>query len=441
MKRLFLSLFAFVLLVGSASAQEDVMKAFKAAKKAYGSYTLDQENKADMLSTAREKIDIAIKGIDGVEDKERAKIWSVMGNVYNSLAAKDLAEKTVNAAYKPEGNFALKSFEGFNNALKTAQKKWETKGALEGLLEAATHLSNMGANQYEDKDYSGAFESFNAVLNAHDVLSKNDMKTTLESETAVNDMRYAAGLSAYSAERLTDAQPIFEKLMDAKYDKASVYEVLYKCNLANDEAKAISMLEAGRKLFPNDVGLLFAEINHYLKAGKLDVLTGKLKLAIEKEPNNVTLYNTLGNVYDNLCQTEMEAGNNAKSQEYFDLAMDQYSQALEKDDKNFDAIYSLGALYYNKAASVSKELVALESDYSKEGMRKYEAKKAEVFAEFDKSLPYFQKAEALDPNDKNTLIALGEIFAKKDDIEKAKEFKTRLDNVAAGKTNKPYFKN
>jgi len=66
-----------------------------------------------------------------------------------------------------------------------------------------------------------------------------------------------------------------------------------------DKSGAGSILSEGREKFPNDAGLLFAEINLYLKDGRLNELTARLEQAIEQEPNNVSLYVTLGNVYDN----------------------------------------------------------------------------------------------------------------------------------------------
>jgi hypothetical protein len=60
---------------------------------------------------------------------------------------------------------------------------------------------------------------------------------------------------------------------------------------------------------------------------------------------------------------------------------------------------------------------------------------------FDQALPYFQKAESLDPNDTNTLIALNEIYARKED-ELSLEFKKRLDTVrSGGKNASSHFKN
>jgi hypothetical protein len=63
-----------------------------------------------------------------------------------------------------------------------------------------------------------------------------------------------------------------------------------------------------------------------------------------------------------------------------------------------------------------------------------------MISEFDKALPYFKKAESINSNDQNTLIALKEIFAKKNDMKMSGEFKSRLETVqGGGKNAKSYF--
>ena len=48
---------------------------------------------------------------------------------------------------------------------------------------------------------------------------------------------------------------------------------------------------------------------------------------------------------------------------------------------------------------------------------------------FDKALPYFEQAEKIEPKDKNTLIALKEIFAKKSQFDKSNAYKTKLESL------------
>src|SRR5690606_4134777 len=111
-----------------------------------------------------------------------------------------------------------------------------------------------------------------------------------------------------------------------------------------DVNAAYQYLKAGREKYPDEVSLLFAEINHFLKIGKLDELINKLKMAIDKEPDNVSLYITMGSVFDKLYQNEFEAGHAEKAAEYFDGALEYYNKTLEKNPKEFGAQYGIGAL-------------------------------------------------------------------------------------------------
>ena len=188
-------------------------------------------------------------------------------------------------------------------------------------------------------------------------------------------------------------------------------------------------MQKGRTLYPDDSNLLFAEINSFLKKGKLNELIDKLKLAVAKEPNNMSIKTTLGNVYDNMCQKEWEKGDMVKAQEYFNESLKYYQEALDKEPSNVVALYSIGALYYNYAAIVSKEANKLSNDYSSAGTKKYKEKQAEMEAYFDKALPYFEQADKFDNKDVNTLIALKEIYAKKGKFDKSNEIKVRLESL------------
>ncbi|MBP8943588.1 MAG: hypothetical protein KBG76_15410, partial [Saprospiraceae bacterium] len=190
----------------------------------------------------------------------------------------------------------------------------------------------------------------------------------------------------------------------------------------------------------------------FIRLGKLEALVEKLKAAITKEPNNVSLYTTLGNVYDNLYQKDsmiMENKNGTYtilasiiSNTNYQNAESYFTKASELDATNADAHYGQGAFHYNVAARMTAILNKLADDYSKEGTKKYEAIKVEVFGMFDKSLPSFNKAESLNPNDRNCLIALKEIYARKNEFDLSNEFKKRLEVLeAGGKNETSYNKN
>lgn len=437
MKKLILGMFAFVLFAASLQAQDA-----KEAKKALNAFNLDQNNK--------EKLKEAVEAIDGTpsgEDADDPSFYLTKGDVYNTLANQVAIIKQTGLGSEEElpqvDMVAVKAFKAFTTAIEKNEaakkpKKFYTKDALKGLAEVQGHLYNNGIYAYEAQNYGAAYANFAAGLEVHDILKANGEASTLDDEAALMDQKYLTGLAALNNKMLNMAGPIFEELYKADYDKAAIYEALYTLNSSADDADmdaAYQYLKVGREKYPEEVSLLFAEINHFLKIGKLNELIGKLKTAIEKEPENLTLYVTMGSVYDNLYQREAKEGNQEKADEYFAEALNYYNQTLAKNPKDFDAQYSVGALYYNRAANMTNELNELANDFSKEGMKKYEAKKAEIFEEFDKALPFFQKAESLDPNSVNTLIALKEIYARKDDLDTSNKFKDRLENVQNGGTN------
>ena len=158
----------------------------------------------------------------------------------------------------------------------------------------------------------------------------------------------------------------------------------------------------------------------------MESLISKLEKAAQLDPNNVSIYVTLGQIYDKLYQ-DNAAKDPAKAEEDFNKAMSYYNQAVTRDPKSFDAIYSIGALWYNKAAAYSIELNELSNDYTPAGTKKYDAKKAQMDETFVKALPFFQQAEELNPKDVNTLIALKEIYARQDKFDLVETYKKKLE--------------
>ncbi len=439
MRKLFASLL-FIFSVLACTFAQDAKKAMNNASRALTAYNIDPTSNKPKL---KEAVDAIMEAETSDEVKATVKFWQTKGEIYGEIASQVMTVRQLGLGSLDElpavDNPAVEAFESYKKAFSTGEKKFEKKDALKGIQESQTVLYSLGIYAFEDTKYENAYKAFNAVMEAHDLLKANGEASSLDDQAALLDQLYVTGLAAMNAGHKEKALETFEKLNGMDHGRAAVYEALYSLKAESDREAAYKFLEEGRKKFPEEVSLLFAEINHFLALGQLDNLIDKLKTAIQKEPDNMSLYTTLGNVYDNLYQKETTAGNKDKANEYFQNALEYFDKALSKDPKNFDGNYSMGALYYNRAAAMTQDLKALDGDYTKEGIRKYEEKKKEIFLEFDKALPYFKKAESLDPNDINTLIALKEIFARKDDLATSNEIKSRLDTVQAGGKNATSF--
>ncbi len=443
MKQILFALLGFLMVADVASAQEDGTKLAKSAGKALTSYNIDPANNGAKLDEAKTKIDQALQTADA---QAIAQAWITKGDVYSTILARDMAKRQIPAnATMPltDDNGALTAFEAYKKGFDIATKKFEKTDAIKGISGVQGDLINIGSAKYEAGEYEKAYYSFQASLASHEMLKGAAEKSLLDDPKAFEEQVYYTAYVARLAKRNPDALTYYDMLYKQGTTRPGVYEGIYeiKKEMSDlDGAKAI--LEEGRKKFPDDSALLFAEINSYLASGKLSELTDRLKLAITKEPDNIGLYVTLGNVYDNLYQAALKDKNEAKTTEYFNEAKKVYGDALAKDPKNADATYAMGALYYNKAAFRTQELMKMPEDFSAAGQKKYDAANNEIKALFEEALPFFQKAEKLNPNDVNTLIALSEIYARKGDEAVSAEFKKRVTTVQEGKKNaESYFKN
>ncbi|NRB63088.1 MAG: hypothetical protein HRU40_08720 [Saprospiraceae bacterium] len=439
MKKLILGLLAVALVVGAVHGQ-DAKKLEKEANRALGKYNLDQSGNKAELAVAMTASDKAVEA-----DANMGAAWNTRGNVYSAIATQLVTDRQLGMGLSeglPEAEMpAVTAFDSYKMGLEKALKKFETKDAVKGIQGLMGTLSNQGIFDYEDGNYVTAYTHFVALLNAHELLVDNGEESGLKTED-YNRQMYITGLAAMQGQKMDEAETYFQKLYDMEYDEPAIYEALYTLKAKKTSPEdAYAILEKGKEKYPDDISLLFAEINHYLKLGKSAELIDKLGRAIEAEPENASLYSVMGNAHETLYQNAAEAGNTEEAAELFDKALEWYDKAKNVDPTNITAIYSAGALYYNKAAQLTQKMLEMQDDYSKEGIERYNKMRDEVLGEFENALPYFKQAEQIDPNDLNTLIALKEIFAKKDDLEMSNEFKDRLENVQNGGQNESYFKN
>lgn len=183
-----------------------------------------------------------------------------------------------------------------------------------------------------------------------------------------------------------------------------------KISGVNDEARKIQektfkVNDAKRKLASqkDQVDLYIDELKRNKAKLKATVPAkqGPIKAQIAKLESTLTEYNTaLNDFKSDLLKAESEVGDvvanasklaelNAKIAEFRkDLPM-YYSKAIEVDENYYDALYQLGAYYYNEAVEIKKKVDNMDMDtYKKEG----KSVEALVSTKYETALPYFEKA-------------------------------------------------
>ncbi|HRG58364.1 MAG TPA: tetratricopeptide repeat protein [Bacteroidia bacterium] len=374
-----------------------------------GYYNKDKD--VNDLIEAKKYIDLAT--LDA-ETSSKAKTWAnraeIYMNLHNSKDAKvvDLKKGALDEATK-----------AYSQTLKL-DEKGNFPQAKQGLKVCAIIASNAGIEHFKNQRYPEALENFEKAIQI------NESQQLVDSNAIYN-----AGLSAEKSQNFDKAIQYFQKAIDIKYggdaDGPLLYSLLAEGYLKKgDKDKYIGTIQKGRAAYSNDKQLILSELNYFIEAGRYKEAITNLELAMAKEPNNEIYPFNIGVIYDNMANPG--EGKTAPSEkefnEFVDKAEASYKKALEINPNYFDALYNIGALYFNRAVKQS-EIVNNIKDNAK-----FKIESAKVDEIFKKSLPYLEKGEEIRTNDvktyKDLISTLQKLYLMTEQTEKSVACKSRL---------------
>lgn len=337
------------------------------------------------LTKAKELIDIAVAND---KTKEDAKTWLYYGMIYAQIGVStDEAVKNLD----PEA--LSKALDAYTKASSLDTKKQLYLELSSSVMQLANTFYANGVTDFEGQKYQTAIDNFDKAGMANAVIDVVDTLTT-----------YATALSAANGGMNEIAKEKFSELIDMNYNNAGIYSEL--ANIYKKEEnfeKAEEVLAKGREKYPDDNGILIAEINILLGQGRFDEVVSKLKHSIELEPENPSLYLALGDSYKQLGDEEN--------------AINYYNEALEVNPDYFLALYNLGVMYYQKAFDLNMQANDLPFDETD----KYDKLIAESNEFFLQGLPYFEKAYEIDATDPDVVKALRQIYTSTKQMDKLKK--------------------
>lgn len=350
------------------------------------------------LDKAKKFIDLAILN---EQTKGQAKTWFYRGNIYLSISFTDEKSK-----YKILDTNAVQiSYDSYQKALELDPDVQHTdlspSSPMAGLAIIGGQFYNIGVELFQKNDMQGALEKFEKAKKVYTIVGQRDSLAS-----------YGAAICALQLKDNKKAKSFFEELSKNNFKQGLVYTqlaIIYKTE--GDTTKAANIISKGRKLLPNDLDIIIAEINIYLSTGKVTEAQDLLNLAVSKDPNNATLHFAIGVNMD-------EFGN-------FEQAEKSYKKAIELKNDYFEAHYNLGALYVNTAATIMEDANKLPITET----QKYDVLKLKADNLLEKALPELENAEKLNQKDKNTLITLKQLYARKGNLEKVKEYDDKIKNL------------
>ena len=315
-----------------------------------------QKDKTDIesLQKGRGFIEEAI-GSESTQGKP--KTWWVRGNIYLTIH-----ESKNDALVKEAGGEPLRI------AAESYQKAFELDAKYENAAEcyqkALIAYKNLGIIAFNEKDFTRSTDYFERVVTLSSKMGNTDKDGIQNTAVAaMNGGNYDKAIQYYS-------------MMLDQDTSGSMYAQVYKAYLAKgDTAKGIAKLDEARVKFPKNQALLTEKLNHLFRLQKNAEAEQLLKLAIENDPTNHTLYLAAGSTYESLGRMEE--------------AINAYKKAIEIKPEAWQAYYNLGAYHNNKG----KELQ--DAANNEKDNKKYEAGIKAADAQLQLALVNLEKAKEL----------------------------------------------
>jgi tetratricopeptide (TPR) repeat protein len=182
--------------------------------------------------------------------------------------------------------------------------------------------------------------------------------------------------------------------IDLKIDSTKYYTAVENFN------KAVDVFEEIKASNPKDNENLNLLLQAYYEANRIKEATSAFKLAVTNDPENKMNHYILG-LLDRMVDD-------------YEGAIKEFNEAIKIDPNFGDAIYDIGATYYNWGVKMKKDAVE-KGDESKEYKKK-----------FEEALPWMKKFAQIKKDDAKVWDTIGTIYAL---LGQSKEAEKALDEA------------
>lgn len=271
-------------------------------------------------------------------------------------------------------------------------------------------LVKYGVHLNESRDYAGAFKAFKMHVEMPDLPMMQDPKIQKEMprDTTYIQYKYYAAIFAVQSEMHEDAIALLEQLKDGEYEAISTNQFLYQEYVnVKDTVKFLETLQNAVVRFPQEPWFLQNLINYYIFTGQEQTAIDYLAQAIEREPN--------------VAQYHLIKGNLDENQGNYDAALADFDAALAIDPKMADAMAGKGRVYYNQAVKLNEAAANIVDN------KEYKKALDEMNEVFRQSLPFFEKAHEMAPEERSYIQTLKGLYYRFGMEDKENEMKALLE--------------
>ena len=367
------------------------------------------------FSSARAAINEALTN---EETKDLADTWYTAGLIgYQELSKEN--EKTYLGQARDEkraGEAVVESFDYWMKAADLAGQKVLDKKGNEVLADKKTYallqkkvleyyknqeLVKYGIYLNDQRDFATAYGVFQRHLSIPELsLMQNEkLQKEMPKDSIYDQYKYYTAIFAIQAEMHPEAIAVLEEMKDGNYEAITVNQFLYQEYVnVRDTANYVRVLQDAVVRFPQEPWFLQNLINHYIFSGQEQEAINYLDQAIAREPN--------------VAQYHLIKGNLNENQKNYDAALADFDRALAIDPTMADAEAGKGRVYYNQAVKMNED-AALIAD-----AKEYKKALEEMNAMFRQSMPFFEKAHELAPDNRDYMITLRGLYYRFDMTDK-----------------------
>ena len=352
------------------------------------------------------------------ETKDLADTWYTAGLIgYQELSKEN--EKTYLGQARDEkraGEAVVESFDYWMKAADLAGQKVLDKKGNEVLADKKTYallqkkvleyyknqeLVKYGIYLNDQRDFATAYGVFQRHLSIPELsLMQNEkLQKEMPKDSIYDQYKYYTAIFAIQAEMHPEAIAVLEEMKDGNYEAITVNQFLYQEYVnVQDTANYVRVLQDAVVRFPQEPWFLQNLINHYIFSGQEQEAINYLDQAIAREPN--------------VAQYHLIKGNLNENQKNYDAALADFDRALAIDPTMADAEAGKGRVYYNQAVKMNED-AALIAD-----AKEYKKALEEMNAMFRQSMPFFEKAHELAPDNRDYMITLRGLYYRFDMTDK-----------------------
>jgi hypothetical protein len=393
--------------------------------------TLEDINKFMILNQNKKAKELVDKFLTDAKNTGKADAWFYKGRIYNA-ASKDSGVSPADAM-----KLKLEAYDAF--------KKYQTLDAKDVSFKNENYVSyfdlyngffDLGAKQYNVKNYTGAFDGFkNALMVEEYVRSKNYEYNGYKFPALDTSLIQNTAMAASQAKDEASAIAYYRKLIDAGVagdQFANIYQYVAEYYLKNkDEASFKAMVEKGRSMYPKDDYWTEVELNAVEKTGNKDALYAKYEELIKRYPNDYKWsYNLAVQMFNELYTGDVKPANpiamKAKLNEVLKTSIE------AQGDKGIDAKMLMTRHAYNDAYDYqdsSKKIKGMKPDDVKkrnDAKNMFLKRVGETIPYGESVVAYYSSQPTLKPvqkaNYKIVLDLLSQLYTAKGDLKKAAEY-------------------